>query len=81
MTNPTGILAELRSLKDQLREINKQRDQLNERAKTLIVDALKAGARPTDVADQSPFTGTYTRNIARAAGIEPGKRSSKPAAR
>lgn len=36
-----------------------------------VVAALKAGKRPTDVADRSPFTATYVRRVAREHGIEP----------
>jgi hypothetical protein len=34
-----------------------------------VVAALKAGERPTDVADWSPFTATYLRRLAREAGV------------
>jgi hypothetical protein len=36
-----------------------------------VVAALRAGVRPTDVANHSPFTATYVRRIARKHGIEP----------
>lgn len=44
-----------------------------ERQKTVdaIVAALRAGARPTDVDQRSPFTATYNRRRARAAGVPP----------
>lgn len=34
-----------------------------------VVAALTAGERPTDVAEWSPFTGTYLRRLAREAGV------------
>ncbi|MGW1463829.1 hypothetical protein ACWCPT_05675 [Streptomyces sp. NPDC002308] len=41
--------------------------------------ALRAGKRPTDVADRSPFTPAYIRRIARDAGIEPARPGPKKA--
>lgn len=40
--------------------------------------ALRAGERPTDVADKSPFTPAYIRRLAREAGIEPAAPGPKP---
>jgi hypothetical protein len=34
-----------------------------------VLAALRGGERPTDVAEKSPFTGTYVRKLAREAGI------------
>ena len=42
------------------------------------LDALRAGERPTDVAEQSPFTPAYIRRLAREAGIEPAAPGPKP---
>lgn len=39
-----------------------------------VVTALRAGARPTDVVEQSPFTAAHVRNIAREHGIEPARK-------
>lgn len=36
----------------------------------VVIEALKAGERPTDVTAWSPFTAAYVRKIARAHGIE-----------
>lgn len=36
-----------------------------------VLDALRAGERPTDVAERSPFTDAYIRRFARENGIEP----------
>jgi hypothetical protein len=42
------------------------------------VAALKAGHRPTDVTERSPFTAAYVRRLAREAGIEPARPGPKP---
>lgn len=34
-----------------------------------VVAALRAGKRPTDVAEWSPFTATYLRKLVRRAGV------------
>jgi hypothetical protein len=39
-----------------------------------VVDALRSGARPTDVTNRSPFTAAYVRRIARENGIEGDRR-------
>lgn len=39
-----------------------------------VVAALRAGKRPTDVTDHSPFTAAHVRKIARDNGIEPSPR-------
>lgn len=39
-------------------------------AVTAVVDALRAGNRPTEVTKHSPFTAAYVRRIARDNGIE-----------
>jgi hypothetical protein len=36
-----------------------------------VIAALRAGKRPTDVINRSPFTAAYVRRIAREHGIEP----------
>lgn len=36
-----------------------------------VVAALRAGVRPTDVAEDSPFTPAYVRRLAREHDIEP----------
>lgn len=44
---------------------------------TAVVEALRAGERPTDVAENSPFTSAYIRRIAREHGIEPAQPGPK----
>lgn len=36
-----------------------------------VIDALKAGRRPTEVASWSPFTPAHLRKLARDAGVPP----------
>jgi hypothetical protein len=42
-----------------------------------VVNALRAGERPTDVTDRSPFTPAYVRRVARENGIEPARPGPK----
>jgi len=53
-------------------------DAAHERARAelvkTVVAALKAGERPTDVTDWSPFTAAYVRKLARSHGIEAPRR-------
>ncbi|MFE0270459.1 hypothetical protein ACFWZ7_24820 [Nocardiopsis alba] len=39
-----------------------------------VLDALRAGARPTDVANTAPFSVAYVRRLARENGIEPARK-------
>ncbi len=39
-----------------------------------VVKALRSGAKPTPVANRSPFTPAYVRRVAREHGIEPDER-------
>jgi hypothetical protein len=41
-----------------------------------VVAALRAGKRPTDVVERSPFSSAYVRRIAREHGIEAKRRTS-----
>jgi hypothetical protein len=63
----------------------KKYERAKERAETAkqevieaVLVALRAGERPTDVAEQSPFTPAYIRRIARDHGIEPAAPGPKP---
>lgn len=40
-----------------------------------VLAALRAGKRPTDVVDRSPFTAAYVRRLARDQGIEPASKA------
>lgn len=59
------------------RRTKKTHDEAREAAVAAVVAALKADARPTDVADRSPFTDTYVRRVAREHGIEPKRRGGR----
>lgn len=43
-----------------------------------VIAALRAGKRPTDVVEHSPFTAAHVRKIARDNGIEPAPRGGGP---
>lgn len=78
MDEPTKTLAALAAVKARLHKLDTERERLRDQAKELIIQASRGDATPTEVADQSPFTPAYTRRIARAAGVEPGKPGMKP---
>lgn len=44
-------------------------DKCRERLRHAVVTALRAGKRPTDVAERSGWTASYVRRIARSEGI------------
>jgi hypothetical protein len=52
-------------------------DEARNSAAKAVVEALRAGQRPTDVAEHSPFTAAYVRRIARDHGIEPARPGPK----
>ncbi|MFE1849872.1 hypothetical protein ACFYOF_06340 [Streptomyces sp. NPDC007148] len=62
------------------RETEKEHDESRDAAITAVVEALRAGARPTDVTARSPFTAAYVRRIARENGIEAAKPGPKKGA-
>jgi len=43
-----------------------------------VVEALRAGHRPTDVTEASPFEAAYVRRLARKNGIKPSKKNDNP---
>lgn len=59
------------------RETETAHDSSRAAAVEAVVEALKAGERPTDVTARSPFTAAYVRRIARDNGIEPAKPGPK----
>jgi hypothetical protein len=59
------------------RRAAKALDEARERMAAAIVAARRAGVRPTDVDQLSPFVPAYNRRIAREAGIEPGRPGPK----
>ena len=56
------------------RKTEQAHKEARQAAITAALNALRGGARPTDVADRSPFTAAYIRRLAREAGIEPARR-------
>jgi hypothetical protein len=61
------------------RETEATHESARQDAIAAVVDALRAGIRPTDVVAHSPFTAAYVRRLARDNGIEPAaKRASRP---
>ncbi|WP_367134486.1 MULTISPECIES: hypothetical protein [Streptomyces] len=66
------------------RETERAHEEAREDAIEAVVSALRAGKRPTDVADRSPFSPAYVRRIARDHEVEParpGPKSAKPGGR
>lgn len=61
------------------RETEAAHSEARDAAAAAVVEALRAGARPTDVTARSPFTAAYVRRIARDHGIEPAKPGPKGA--
>ncbi|MFI9552674.1 hypothetical protein [Nonomuraea endophytica] len=57
-------------------------EKAHETARQEVVDdvlaALKAGKRPTDVVEHSPFTAAHVRKLARDNGVEPAPRGGGP---
>lgn len=62
---------------DRYREAKKAHDEARDAAVAAVVEALRAGERPTDVTNRSPFTSAYVRRIARDHDIEPAKPGPK----
>ncbi|MFI6732135.1 hypothetical protein ACIBI9_04310 [Nonomuraea sp. NPDC050451] len=56
------------------RETEKAHEASRKEVTDDVVDALREGKRPTDVAAHSPFTDAYVRRIARENGVEPAPR-------
>lgn len=68
-------------LKTATRTYRRLADRAEEARKEVLdaaLDALRAGERPTDVANESPFTPAYIRRIARLKGIEGAAPGPKP---
>jgi hypothetical protein len=58
------------------KETEAAHEESREAVTASVLAALRGGERPTDVAEQSPFTAAYVRKLAREAGIpeSPGRR-------
>ncbi|GHG97292.1 MULTISPECIES: hypothetical protein [Amycolatopsis] len=74
-------MTELDALADATRHYHQTKDdhdKAQEAVAAATVAALKAGHRPTDVVEHSPFTAAYVRRLAREAGIAPARPGPKP---
>jgi hypothetical protein len=72
--------AALEALRNSTSRYNKT-EAAHEAARTetiyLVIEALRAGCRPTDVVDQSPFKDAYVRRLARKNGIKPSRKATE----
>lgn len=59
---------------EQYRETEAAHKDSRTEAVMAVVDALRAGKKPTEVTNRSPFTAAYVRRIARENGIEGDRR-------
>jgi len=57
-------------------ETEKAHEAARKAAIAAVLAALRAGKRPTDVVERSPFTDAYVRRLARANGIEPRRKGA-----
>ena len=60
------------------RETEAAHDEARQAVMDDVLAALRAGKRPTDVVEHSPFTAAHVRKIARDNGIEPSPRGGRP---
>jgi hypothetical protein len=79
--DPTEALEALDSATRRYRRTEQAHADARAEAVRAVVGALRAGARPTDVAERSPFTGSHVRTIAREHGIGPARKPRRPPAR
>lgn len=64
-----SAIEELEAATARYRETEAAHDESRSRVVAAVLDALRSGERPTDVAAKSPFTETYVRRLAREHGI------------
>ncbi len=76
MTEAKDPLASLDASTHAYRETETAHERSREAVIADVVTALRAGVRPTDVVEHSPFTAAYVRKIARDNGIEPAKKGA-----
>ena len=74
MTEPTDPLTALDTSTSRYRTTEAAHEQARQDVLADVVAALRAGERPTDVVDRSPFTAAYIRKVAREHGIEPARK-------
>lgn len=77
MTDPPEM-KELDAVTARLGKIEKEREQLRDRATDLVLAALRKQVPPTEVADRSPFSSAHVRKLARDSGIPPAPPGIKP---
>ena len=70
-------LAELDATTKRYRRTEKAHEESRDASIAAVVAALKAGARPTEVTERSPFSPAHVRNLAREHGIAP-RRKGRP---
>jgi uncharacterized protein len=76
--NESPEMKELAGIAARLAKIEKERDQLRERALTLSLIALKDGVAPSEVSDLSPYSPAHLRKLAREQGIPAAPPGIKP---
>jgi len=74
MVEQKDQLGELDAVTAQLTKLDKRRQELRDRASALVVDILRTGMPPTEVANRSPFSAAHVRTLARVAGLPPARR-------
>ncbi|MEV7177774.1 hypothetical protein [Kitasatospora sp. NPDC093679] len=72
-----SIESELEEATRLYRQTEMAHHQAKNEAFRAVVNALRAGMRPTDVVKLSPFTAAYVRRIARDHGVGPAKPGPK----
>lgn len=72
-------LAELDKSTARFRKTEQAHAASRDAAVEAVIAALRAGARPTDVTDRSPFSPAHVRNLARENGIAPARKGRPPA--
>ncbi|WP_431897876.1 hypothetical protein [Nonomuraea sp. bgisy101] len=74
MTEAKDPLATLDASTQRYRTTEAAHEQSRQDVIADVLAALRAGARPTDVVDRSPFTAAYVRKLARDNNIEAAKK-------
>ncbi len=69
MTDDTSPLALLDASTARYRQTEQAHEEARQEVVAAALAALRAGERPTDVAEHSPFTDSYIRRIVRENGI------------
>jgi hypothetical protein len=78
--DPQEALARLEVEARRFRRTEKAHDKQREATVAAVIDALRAGAPPTEVAARAPFSDRYMRRIAREHGLAPRRKGMPPKA-